>query len=351
MSSYKVPQDVEAEDKLLGPFSFRQFIYLIVAAIGIALCWGLGRLFLPLAVFPIPVVVLFGLLALPLKKDQPMETYLLAILSFYIKPRKRLWQPDGVQSLVEITAPKEVEVQRVKDISRGEAARRLSYLADVVDSQGWSVRGVSDPEANNSMVSDVYYEAQQTDDILDNDNVVSRSFDQKIEQTSARRRQEAIDRMHNPAPQPTNPYTSYTETEPTAPASQPQQPPAQPAPQPQPTQPQPTAPTESDPELTYNPYPTIRQSVVSPEGNRVADYQKTKQPEPAPQPQPAPAKPAPQPTPEPQPNTTSEKPVSPDIINLANNSDLSIQTIANEAGRINKKESELKDDEVVISLR
>lgn len=330
MSSYKVPQDVEAEDKLLGPFSFRQFIYLIVAAIGIALCWGLGRLFLPLAVFPIPVVILFGLLALPLKKDQPMETYLLAILSFYIKPRKRLWQPDGVQSLVEITAPKEIEVQRVKDISRGEAARRLSYLADVVDSQGWSVRGVSDPEANNSMVSDVYYEAQQTDDILDNNNVVSRSFDQKIEQTSARRRQEAIDRMHNPTPQLTNPYTSYTET----------------APSPQP-QPQPTTRAEADPELTYNPYPTIRQSVVAPEGNRVADYQKTKQPEP----QPVVAQPTPPPAPAPAHNTTSEKPVSPDIINLANNSDLSIQTIANEAGRINKKEAELKDDEVVISLR
>ncbi len=30
MATYKVPQDVEAEDKLLGPFTFRQFIYLMV---------------------------------------------------------------------------------------------------------------------------------------------------------------------------------------------------------------------------------------------------------------------------------------------------------------------------------
>ena len=27
MAVYKVPQDVEADDKLIGPFSFRQFIY------------------------------------------------------------------------------------------------------------------------------------------------------------------------------------------------------------------------------------------------------------------------------------------------------------------------------------
>ena len=39
MAVYKVAQDVEAEDKLLGPFSFRQFIYLIIVVIAIALAW------------------------------------------------------------------------------------------------------------------------------------------------------------------------------------------------------------------------------------------------------------------------------------------------------------------------
>jgi hypothetical protein len=45
MAVYKVPQDVEAEDKLIGPFSFRQFIYLIVAALGIFLSWALSQIF------------------------------------------------------------------------------------------------------------------------------------------------------------------------------------------------------------------------------------------------------------------------------------------------------------------
>ena len=72
MAVYKVPQDVEAEDKLIGPFSFRQFIYLIIALIAIALGWGLSQLFIPLAIIPLPIVVFFGALALPLRKDQPM---------------------------------------------------------------------------------------------------------------------------------------------------------------------------------------------------------------------------------------------------------------------------------------
>jgi hypothetical protein len=39
MAVYKVPQDVEAEDKLIGPFSFRQFIYLIIVAGAGAIGW------------------------------------------------------------------------------------------------------------------------------------------------------------------------------------------------------------------------------------------------------------------------------------------------------------------------
>ena len=90
MAEYKVAQDVEAEDKLLGPFSFRQFIYLIVVAIAGALAWGLAQIFVGLAIIPLPIILFFGALALPLRKDQPMEIYLAAIVSFYLKPRKRL---------------------------------------------------------------------------------------------------------------------------------------------------------------------------------------------------------------------------------------------------------------------
>src|SRR5680860_524063 len=141
MAVYKVPQDVEADDKLIGPFSFRQFVYLIIVTLAVAMAWGLAQLFIPLAIIPLPFIIFFGALALPLRKDQPMEIYMAAMLSFYLKARKRLWEPDGIESLIEITVPKIVDVQRTKDISQGEAQRRFSYLAEIVDSQGWAVRG------------------------------------------------------------------------------------------------------------------------------------------------------------------------------------------------------------------
>lgn len=320
MATYKVPQDVEAEDKLIGPFSFRQFIYLIIAVVGIALGWGLSQLFLPLAVIPLPIVVLFGALALPLRKDQPMEVYLAAVISFYLKPRKRLWQPDGIQSLIQITAPKVAEVQRSKNITESEAQQRLSYLADIVDTGGWAVRGVEAP-VETRMRNDAYFEAQQAEDVLDTTGNVAQSFNTMISQADTKRRQEMMERMHQaptaPAPQVPipNPYASLT-----APSTSAPQNPA------------------DEPHVTFNPYPaSIHQSVIQPLSEQ--------KPQPV-----APAAPVAE-VQKPQ-ATTSEKPVSPDIINLANNPDLSIETIAHEANRIHQKEEQdLPKDEVVISLR
>lgn len=326
MAVYKVPQDVEADDKLIGPFSFRQFIYLIVAAISIAIGWGLAQLFIPLALIPLPVIILFGALALPLKKDQPMEIYLAAVVSFYLKPRKRLWQPDGIQSLVEITAPKTKEVMRTKDLSQMEAEQRLSYLADIVDTEGWAVRGVGVPPGNSAMQNDAYAEAQQTQDILDDTGGVAQSFDTMISEADAKRRQEAVERMHQPVAAPAltpppiaDPYAALSAPTDNAAAS------------------------TASPHLTYDPYPTsIHQSVINPLGAQAP---------PATPATPAPASQPPSASVANQPPPTSKNVVSPDIINLANNSDLSIETIAHEANRIHQKEDKLPQDEVVISLR
>ena len=61
MAQYKVPQDVEADDKLLGPFSFRQFIYLLIAGGGVVAAIGLFQIFPLLAIIPLPVVFFFAL--------------------------------------------------------------------------------------------------------------------------------------------------------------------------------------------------------------------------------------------------------------------------------------------------
>jgi len=303
MAVYKVPQDVEAEDKLIGPFNFRQFIYLIIVALAIAIAWGLGQLFLPLAIIPLPVILLFGALALPLRKDQPMEVFMAAMLSFYLKPRRRLWTPDGIDSIIEITVPKTIEVQRTKDLSQNEAERRFSYLANIVDSQGWAVRGPGIQAPNSAMNSDVYFAAQQVQDILDNNNDAAQTLNYKLGQSDAHRHQEIIDLMSGKSGATSQPamgvfdYFGGSNIKSVA-----------------------TSEPVVDKKLKINPYPDIQQSVIEP------------------------IKPVTKPSP-----TTSGKTVPAGIINLANNTDFSIETIAREANRLQEKQD--LTEEVVVSLR
>jgi hypothetical protein len=297
MATYKVPQDVEADDKLIGPFSFRQFIYLIIVAMACALAWGLAQVFIGLVIIPLPIILLFGALALPLRKDQPMEIYLAALVSFYLKPHKRLWDPDGIESLIEITVPKTVEVQRTKDITQADAEQRFSYLANIVDSGGWAIRGAGVQAASTTMNSDVFLEAQGAQDILDTSSSVGQSFNAMMDKEAERMREQAIERMRQPASISTP-----------APASAPATP-------------------------SYNPYPTaIQQTVIQPVDDPAHQV----------------VQPSVQPAPQ-TPPTTSDKPVSADIMNLANNPDLSIETLAREAHRLQDKED--MSEEVVISLR
>ena len=309
MAVYKVPQDVEADDKLIGPFSFRQFVYLIIVALAIAIAWGLAQLFVPLAIIPLPIIIVFGALALPLRKDQPMEVYMAAILSFYLKPRKRLWDSDGIESLIEITVPKTIEIQRTKDLSQNEAQQRFSYLAEIVDTQGWAVRGTGIQAPNSAMKSDVYFEAQQVDDVLDSNNAIAIALNQKLDQNDARKHLEMINMVRGQASTaaPSADMFNYFSG-------------ATPAPT--------TVTVEApvvEPIIQYNPYPNdIQQSVLQPINASEQFHQ-------------------------PKPPTTSEKVATADIINLASNSDLSIETIARVANRIHDKQE--LNQEVIVSLR
>jgi hypothetical protein len=320
MAVYKVPQDVEAEDKLVGPLSFRQFIYAGIALGGVTVGVFMFQIFPLLAFIPLPVVLLFGALALPLRKDQPMETYLLALLRFYLKSKQRVWNPDGTITYVEITAPREIEQHLTKDFSGQTAQERLDYLARVMDTRGWALKGAV--EAQGSINADVTAEVQTANDIMDEDANLSRSIDNLIAQKDQERKTAAREQMAAAAAAP--PPTQAANTAGTAD---------------QQTQPRQTVhvPSRSGDEgsspLHYNPYPTsIHQKVVHTMGEQKAAEDAL-----------AAARAAAKPT-TPAPSAVPTQ-VSPGIMNLVQSGkNLSITAIANEAHRLEDKE------EVVINL-
>src|SRR5947209_164958 len=109
MATYKVIQDIEAEDKLVGPLSFRQFVYAGIAAI----CFYLSFLVITkhaayIAIVFVPIGAFSGFFAFPWGRDQPTEIWALAKIRFLLKPRRRIWDQSGIKELVTITAPKKI---------------------------------------------------------------------------------------------------------------------------------------------------------------------------------------------------------------------------------------------------
>lgn len=320
MAVYKVPQDVEADDKLIGPFSFRQFIYLIVVAISAAGAWGLSTVFIPLAIIPMPFILFFAVLALPLRKDQPMETYLSAVVQFYfLKSRKRFWQPDGIDSFVTIIPPKDADRILTKTFGEEEATRRLDYLANLVDSHGWSVRGEGVAAPDTSISQDLYYESRSTPDMMDNSTAEAASLDQRLQASADARRQEAVNGMQ----QRSTPASSLAQTAAENPLLN-----------------TPTEPTFSNLTPSFN--PNSEQFLTAAQRDAVALATGLAEEAAVPQ------------------LTTSETPLQPDTIDparkryeeLAYRDDVSVQTLKEEADRLEKQDKKLSDgDEVTISLR
>ena len=146
MAVYKVIQDVEAEDKLLGPLSFKAFVYALIAVacgfINFKLLFvGSPVKFLFILVFLAPML-LFGVLASPLGREQPTEVWLLSRIRFFLKPRKRIWDQSGVMDLVTVTVPKKQDLHLTKELSQDEVQSRLKTLAVTLDTRGWAIKNV-----------------------------------------------------------------------------------------------------------------------------------------------------------------------------------------------------------------
>jgi len=328
MATYKVLQDIEAEDKILGPLTLKQFIFgfitigLVLAEVKIFSTSALGplRIIFMLALFP-PLLV-FGFLAAPIGRDQPNDVWLLARLRYYLKPHKRIWNQDGMSRQVTITVPKKVDQQLTNNLSQQEVKSRLQALANTLDSRGWAVKNV-DAEtyrkttflhdkgeserliAADTFISQVGDPASNEKDMLDPlNNPAAKQLDQLVEASEASHRQQVLQSMQNPAPaQPvSNDYWFLQggQTSPQGPVI---------APDP-----------AADFSVSQGPIPTITTTHAQPANS-------------SPQtPEPATAKP----------QTT---PANPAIIDLAHNDDLNVATIARQAHRLDES-----DGEVVVSL-
>lgn len=215
MATYKVIQDIEAEDKILGPLTLRQFIYALITVFLMYisfLCITKGIPYM-LVIF-LPPALFTGFFAFPFGKDQSTEVWALAKIRFMLKPRRRIWDQSGIKELVTITVPKRVEKVLTNGLSQNEVQSRLSALANTIDSRGWAIKNVNVnmyAQPNPLMTDDSdrlislenmphevpNYDVQAADDILDpTNNPIAHQFQEMINASTQTHRKELIDELN-----------------------------------------------------------------------------------------------------------------------------------------------------------
>lgn len=338
VATYKLIQDIEAEDKVLGPLTLRQFVFAMIAAFLIYACvFVILKHLLVLLALTLPPALFFTFFALPFGRDQPTEVWALAKLRFWFKPRRRVWNQSGVKELVTITVPKKVERVYTNGLSQTEVQSRLKALAQTIDSRGWAIKHVdtealAEPAGVDSErlinIANLPQEVPADDalsasaDMLDAaNNPIAKQFEVMIDESSRARRQQLIERMNDVTP----PQPAAA----TASAPIPDEPDVKWFVQSEPSAVAPPTAAETDlaaslaaransRQVSFGNLRTIR-PLAAPAGPVTDDGQTT-----AGNNQPVPA-----PTAQPQPPMTANR--DPAIISLAKNNDLSLATLARQA--------------------
>lgn len=127
---YSVPQFVDVEDKVIGPLSIRQFLYLL-GGIGIAITlWVLLPAILAI-ILDLPIVLLAAGLAFYKINGVPLQTYIANLFAFVVRPNTRVWKREVEldKTITKVTGKKQAN----KGIKLKLGDVNLSQLTYILD--------------------------------------------------------------------------------------------------------------------------------------------------------------------------------------------------------------------------
>lgn len=92
--NYSVPQFVEIEDKVIGPLTVKQFLYLVAGGVFLLIAWQFAdlELFILLAILTAAVVVPFAFIKV---NGRPFQIYLFSMIRYMTRPKLWLWVKTG----------------------------------------------------------------------------------------------------------------------------------------------------------------------------------------------------------------------------------------------------------------
>ncbi len=146
---YKVPQNVQREDTIIGPVTLRQMIILgIGGGIAYATYISLAKTYF-LEVWLPPVGIISALtLAIAFLKIHHMEfhVFLMNFIEYHLLPKKRIWLQGTGSPFISSLNTKKAKEKEAKVAVSDKNQRSLAELTTILDSHGKSGIAADDKE-------------------------------------------------------------------------------------------------------------------------------------------------------------------------------------------------------------
>lgn len=130
---YAIPQFIDVEDKVIGPLTVRQFMYLIGGVVLMVFWWSIAdlTLFIFLSVITVGIA---GTMAFLKINGRPIPAYASSVLQFFTKPRLRVWFKDPTVQNIAISNRYKHQIEVGEGPTKEEVtAGKLAELSNILD--------------------------------------------------------------------------------------------------------------------------------------------------------------------------------------------------------------------------
>lgn len=123
---YEVPQFIEIEDKIFGPLTWRQFLYLS-GGIGLGVVLFITTPFIIFMIVGLPIALLAGALSFYPVNNRPFSFFLEAIFNYVRNQRLYLWQQK--REIIHKHAPQKPPASASPKAPSGGQKKTIASLA------------------------------------------------------------------------------------------------------------------------------------------------------------------------------------------------------------------------------
>lgn len=130
---FKVPQNIDLQDKIIGPLTLSQFFYLLFGGLIIYILFnklvlnGYGLLFFILAA---PIGMFSFAMAFFKVQDRPFPSFFMAFIKYMQQPRARVWQ--HYQAPAKTVTPK-ADTKKTEVTKKEFDAVKVNELVNLLD--------------------------------------------------------------------------------------------------------------------------------------------------------------------------------------------------------------------------